>query len=50
MWRCAFGIENNSEVKLLDMADLDGSDHVRIVMRFNAGVNYAFGSDMVLYS
>ena len=46
-----FGTDGStSEVKLLDMADLDGSDHVRIVMRFNAGVNYAFGSDMVLYS
>ena len=46
-----FGTDGStSEVKLLDMADLDGSDHVRIVMRFNAGVNYAFGSDMVLYA
>ncbi len=41
---------SSSEVKVLDMADLDGSDHVRMIMRFNAGVNYAFGSDMVLYA
>ena len=41
---------SNSEVKLLDMADLDGSDNIRVVMRFTAGINYAFGSDMVLYA
>ena len=46
-----FGIDGSrSEVRLLDMSDLDGSDNVRIVMRFATGVNYAFGSDMVLYS
>lgn len=46
-----FGTDGStSEVRLLDMAELDGSDNVRIIMRFNAGVNYAFGSDMVLYS
>ena len=41
---------SNSEVKLLDMADKDGSDNIRVVMRFTAGVNYAFGSDMCLYA
>ena len=46
-----FGTDGStSEVKLLDMTDLDGSDNVRLVMRFTAGVNYAFGSDMVLYA
>lgn len=41
---------SSSEVKLLDMANLDGSDEIRVVMRFTAGINYAFGSDMVLYA
>jgi len=41
---------SNSEVKLLDMTNLDGSDNIRVIMRFTSGVNYAFGSDMVLYS
>ena len=48
---CFFGTDgSSSEVRVLDMSELDGSDNVRIIMRFNAGVNYAFGSDMVLYS
>jgi hypothetical protein len=41
---------SSSEVKLLDMADLDGSDNIRVVMRFTAAINYAFGTDMVLYA
>jgi len=37
-------------VKLIDMADLDGSKNVRVIMRFTAGVQYGIGSDVVLYS
>ncbi len=39
-----------NEVKVLDMADLDGSQNVRFVMRFTANVNYAYGSEVVYYS
>jgi hypothetical protein len=39
-----------NEVKVLDMADLDGSQNVRFVMRYTAGVNYAYGSEIVYYS
>ena len=39
-----------NEVKLLDMGDLDGSQNVRVIMRFTAGVQYGFGSEVVLYS
>ena len=39
-----------NEVKLLDMADLDGSQNVRIVLRFTAGVQYGIGSDIVYYA
>jgi len=41
-------MSDHNEVKLLDMADLDGSQNVRVVMRFTAGVQYGIGSDLVL--
>jgi len=37
------------EVKILDMADLDGSQNVRVIMRFTAGVQYGVPSDIVTY-
>jgi hypothetical protein len=43
-------LADHNEVKVIDMADLDGSQNVRIVMRFTAGVNYGIGSDIVLYT
>ena len=43
-------LSDSQEVKLLDMGDLDGSQNVRVVMRFTAGVQYGIGSDIVLYS
>lgn len=42
-------LSDHNEVKLLDMADLDGSQNVRLVMRYTAGVQYGFASDMVTY-
>ena len=39
-----------NEVKVLDMADLDGSQNVRFVMRYTANVNYAYGSEVVYYA
>jgi len=41
-------LSDHNEVKLLDMADLDGSQNVRVVMRFTAGVQYGIGSDLAL--
>jgi hypothetical protein len=38
------------EVKLLDMADVDGSQNVRIVMRMTAGVQYGVVEDIVTYN
>ena len=38
-----------NEVRVLDMSDLDGSQNVRFVMRYAAGVQYGVGSDIVLY-
>jgi hypothetical protein len=43
-------LADHNEVKVIDMADLDGSQNVRIVMRFTAGVNYGIGSEIVLYT
>jgi hypothetical protein len=43
-------LSDNQEVKVIDMADIDGSQNVRVVMRFTAGVQYGIGSDIVLYS
>ena len=41
---------DRNEVKVLDMADLDGSDNIRVVMRFTAGVQHGVGSDIVYYA
>jgi len=41
-------ISDHNEVKVLDMADLDGSQNVRVIMRFTSGVQYGIGSDLVL--
>jgi hypothetical protein len=37
-------------VKVLDMGDLDGSQNVRVIMRFTSSVQYGISSDCVLYS
>ncbi len=41
-------LADHNEVKVIDMADLDGSQNVRVVMRFTSGVQYGIGSDLVL--
>jgi hypothetical protein len=43
-------LNERNEVRVLDMADLDGSDNIRVILRFFAGVHYGIGSDVVLYS
>ena len=43
-------LADHNEVKVIDMADLDGSQNVRVLMRFTAGVQYGIGSDLVLYT
>jgi len=39
-----------NEVKVIDMADIDGSQNVRIVIRFTAAVQYALGAEVVFYA
>jgi hypothetical protein len=43
-------MSDQNEVKVIDMADIDGSQNVRVVMRFTAGIQHGIGSDIVLYS
>ena len=43
-------LADHNEVKVIDMADIDDSQNVRVVMRFTARVQYGIGSDIVLYS
>lgn len=42
-------LADHNEVKVLDMADLDGSDNVRVVMRFTAGAQIGVIEDVVTY-
>jgi len=42
-------LNDHSEVKLIDMADIDGSQNVRFIMRFTAAVQYEFAQDFVTY-
>ena len=43
-------LADHNEVKLIDMADLDGSQNVRVVMRFTSAVQYGIGADIVYYT
>ena len=42
-------LADSNEVKVIDLADIDGSENVRVVMRFTAGVQYGIVSDIVTY-
>jgi hypothetical protein len=42
-------LSDYNEVKVLDMADLDGSQNFRIIMRYTAGTQYGIGSDIAIY-
>lgn len=43
-------LNDTNVVKVIDMADIDGSQQVRVVMRFTAGVTYGIGSDIAVLS
>jgi hypothetical protein len=43
-------LNSTNEVKLLDMADLDASNNVRIVMRFTSAVQFGIASDICEYA
>ena len=42
-------LSDENEVKVLDMADLDGSQNVRFIARYTAAVQYAVVEDIVSY-
>ena len=42
-------VADHNEVKVLDMADIDGSKNVRFIMRYTAGVQYGIVEDIVTY-
>lgn len=42
-------LSDHQEVKVLDMSQLDGSQNIRIIMRFTAGVQYGVVEDIVTY-
>jgi len=42
-------MSDHNEVKILDMDDLDGSQNVRVIMRFTAGIQYGVVEDIVTY-
>ena len=42
-------LSDYNEVKVLDMANIDGSQNYRIVMRYTAGVQFGIGQDIVYY-
>ena len=43
-------LNDRIEVKVIDMSDIDGSQNVRVVMRYTAGCQIGVGADVVLYS
>ena len=43
-------LSDYQEVRVLDMAELDGSMNVRVIMRYTAGVQVGVGADCVLYT
>jgi hypothetical protein len=45
------GLMNDmNEVKVIDMADIDGSQNVRVVIRYTASTQFAIGSEIVYYA
>lgn len=42
-------LSDYNQVKVLDMADLDGSQNFRIIMRYTAGTQFGIGQDIVIH-
>jgi hypothetical protein len=42
-------LSDYNEVKVIDLAEIDGSENIRVVMRFTAGVQYSAVEDIVTY-
>jgi len=42
-------LSDQNEVRVIDMSEIDGSQNVRIILRFTAGVQYGIVEDIVTY-
>jgi hypothetical protein len=42
-------LSDYNEVRVLDMANLDGSQNYRIIMRYTAGTQYGIGTDIAIH-
>jgi len=42
-------LSDHNEVRILDMANLDGSQNYRVIMRYTAGTQFGVGQDIVYY-
>jgi len=42
-------LSDHNEVRVLDMANLDGSQNYRVIMRYTAGTQFGIGQDIVYY-
>ena len=49
LWYGCGLLNDTNIVKTLSMADLDGSQNVRVIMRFTSGVQYGISGDIVVY-
>jgi len=43
-------ISDQTRIQMLDMANLDGSDNIRVVARYSGGCQVGIGADTVLVS
>jgi hypothetical protein len=43
-------LNDQNEVRVIDTSETLGDQNVRVIMRFTAGIQHIFGSDIVLYS
>jgi len=43
-------LSDRNEVRVLDMANLDGSQNFRVIMRYTAGTQFGIGQDIVYYA
>ncbi len=43
-------LSDHNEVRVLDMANLDGSQNYRVIMRYTAGTQFGVGNDIVYYA
>ena len=42
-------LSDYNQVKVIDLADIDGSQNYRIIMRYTAGTQFGVGQDIVYY-